>query len=171
MVYSFTFDNRINDRGFASFLEEEPIFGERDREILTNSISANYNFNPFHGLKLQLRHYWDTVLYDDFMYNLNLNGRLSENRNLPKADLPNSPDINFSTWNLDLNYSWQFAPGSFLTALYRNQLFTNNDQAQNNFETTFTNLFQQDIQHTVSVRLQYFFDVNTVSSIFTSEKG
>lgn len=169
MVYSFNYDQRINDRGFSTFLEDEPIFGERDRQILTNSISANYNFNPFHGLKLQLRHYWDTVLYDDFMYNLNPNGKLSENRNLPKADLPNSPDINFSTWNLDLNYSWQFAPGSFLTALYRNQLFTNNDQAQNNFETTFTNLFQQDIQHTVSVRLQYFFDVNTVKTMFKSK--
>lgn len=170
MVYSFTFDNRINDRGFASFLEEEPIFGERDRQILTNSISANYNFNPFHGLKLQLRHYWDTVLYDEFMYDLNPNGRLSENLDLPKNDLPSSPDINFSTWNLDLNYSWQFAPGSFLTALYRNQLFSNTEEAQNNFETTFTDLFQQDIQHTVSIRLQYFLDVNKAKSVFTSKE-
>jgi hypothetical protein len=170
MVYSFTFDNRINDRGFASFLGEKPIFGERDREILTNSISANYNFNPFHGLKLQLRHYWDTVLYDEFMYNLNPNGRLSENPTLPKTSLRSNPDINFSTWNLDMNYSWQFAPGSFLTALYRNQLFSNTDNAQNNFETTFTNLFQQDIQHTVSIRLQYFLDVNNVKSVFTSKE-
>jgi hypothetical protein len=171
MVYEFSLDKRINDRGFSNFLEGEPIFGERDRSIIVNSISANYNFNPFHGLKLQLRHYWDTVLYDEFMYNLNDNGRLIENTNLPKSALPNNPDINFSTWNVDLNYSWQFAPGSFLTALYRNQLFSNTSEAQNNFETTFTDLFQQDIQHTVSIRLQYFFDVNTVRSIFSSEKG
>ncbi|MBZ9777866.1 carbohydrate binding family 9 domain-containing protein [Psychroflexus sp. CAK8W] len=169
MEYNFNFEKQINDRGFSSFSQNEPIFGERDRQILINSISANYNFDPFNGLNLQLRHYWDTVLYDEFMYNLNPNGRLSENENLPKSALASSPDINFSTWNLDLNYSWQFAPGSFLTALYRNQLFTNNSEAQNNFETTFTNLFQQDIQHTVSIRLQYFFDVNTVKSVFTSE--
>ncbi|WP_127845605.1 DUF5916 domain-containing protein [Psychroflexus aestuariivivens] len=171
MVYNFNYDQRINDRGFSTFLEDEPIFGERDRQILTNSISANYNFNSFHGLKLQLRHYWDSVLYDDFMYNLKPNGRLLENENLPKSALAESPDINFSTWNLDLNYSWQFAPGSFITALYRNQLFSNNTEAQKNFETTFSNLFQQDIQHTVSVRLQYFLDVNSVKSVFTSEKG
>ncbi|MBZ9787214.1 carbohydrate binding family 9 domain-containing protein [Psychroflexus sp. CAK57W] len=171
MEYNFNYDQRINDRGFSTFVEGEPIFGERDRQILVNSISANYNFNPFHGLNLQLRHYWDTVLYDEFMYNLNPNGRLSENKNLPKSELASNPDINFSTWNLDLNYSWQFAPGSFLTALYRNQLFTNTTEAQNNFETTFTNLFQQDIQHTVSIRLQYFFDVNMVKSVFTSKKS
>ncbi|SDG49152.1 DUF5916 domain-containing protein [Psychroflexus sediminis] len=171
MEYNFNFEKQINDRGFATFYQEEPIFGERDRQILVNSISANYIFNPFHGLNLQLRHYWDTVLYDEFMYNLNSNGRLSENKTLPKTALPSSPDINFSTWNVDLNYSWQFAPGSFLTALYRNQLFTNTSEAQNNFETTFTNLFQQDIQHTVSLRLQYFFDVNSVKSVFTTEKS
>jgi hypothetical protein len=171
MVYSFTYDNRINDRGFASFVGNEPIFGERDREILTNSISANYNFNPYHGLKLQLRHYWDTVLYDDFMYNLNPNGRLSVNPNLPKSALTNSPDINFSTWNLDLNYSWEFAPGSFITALYRNQLFSNTIEARENFEATFANLFQQDIQHTVSIRLQYFLDVNSAKSAFKAEKS
>lgn len=170
MVYDFNYDMRLADRGFSNFLDDEPIFGERDREILVNSISANYNFNPFHGLSLQLRHYWDTVLYDEFMYNLKPDGRLIENENLPKSALASNPDINFSTWNLDLNYSWQFAPGSFLTALYRNQLFSNNSEAQNNFETTFNNLFQQDIQHTVSVRLQYFFDVNTVKSVFTSEE-
>lgn len=169
MVYSFTFDKRQNDRGFANFLEQEPVFGERDRTILINSISANYNFNPFHGLNLQLRHYWDIVEYDKFMYDLNPNGRLSENENLPKTALDSNPDINFSTWNLDLNYSWQFAPGSFLTALYRNQLFSNTSEAGNNFETTFSSLFQQDIQHIFSIRLQYFLDVNTLKSFFTSK--
>lgn len=171
MVYNFKYNMLENDRGFASFVDSEPIFGERDRQILTNSLSANYNFNSFHGLSLQLRHYWDTVLYDEFMYNLEANGRLSENRNLPKTDLQRDPDINFSTWNLDLNYSWQFAPGSFLTALYRNQLFSNTSEASENFETTFTNLFQQDIQHTVSIRLQYFFDVNTVKSLFNTTES
>jgi len=152
-----------------TFLEQEPVFGERDRTILINSISANYNFNPFHGLNLQLRHYWDIVEYDKFMYDLNPNGRLSENENLPKTALDSNPDINFSTWNLDLNYSWQFAPGSFLTALYRNQLFSNTSEAGNNFETTFSSLFQQDIQHIFSIRLQYFLDVNTLKSFFTSK--
>lgn len=162
MVYEFNYDNRGNDRGFSSFLDNEPIFGERDRSIIENSISANYNFDSFSGLSLRFRHYWDTVLYDDFMYNLKPNGRISKNFELPKTSLDASPDVNFSTWNVDLNYIWQFAPGSFLTILYRQQLFQNNEAASLNFSNSLDNLFNQNFQHTLSLRLQYFIDVNTV---------
>ena len=164
MVYDFDFSKRINDRGFATFLDDEPIFGERNRDIVINSIRANYNFNSFNGLSLQFRHYWDTVLYDDFMYNLNPKGRLSENFDLPKTALDQSPDVNFSTWNVDLNYVWQFAPGSFLTVLYRQQLFQNNDFANLDFSNSLDGLLNQNFQHTLSIRLQYFIDINTVKN-------
>ncbi|MGB2087622.1 MAG: DUF5916 domain-containing protein [Psychroflexus salarius] len=163
MTYEFTVNETINDRGFATFFNNQPIFGERDRKIIENSINANYTFNPFNALKLQFRHYWDTVLYDINMYNLQANGRLIENPNLPKTDLASSPDINFSTWNIDLSYSWQFAPGSFLTALYRNQLFRNTNQAEADFNTSLDQLFQQNTQHTLSIRLQYFIDVSSLA--------
>jgi len=162
MVYDFDYSKRLNDRGFADFLDDKPIFGERDRDIIINSINANYNFNSYNGLSLQLRHYWDTVLYDDFMYNLKPNGRIVENLDLPKTALSRSPDVNFSTWNVDLNYVWQFAPGSFLTVLYRQQLFQNNDMANIDFGNSLDTLFNQNFQHTLSVRLQYFIDVNDV---------
>lgn len=167
MVYEFNFDNRLDDRGFATFFNDEPVFGERDRKIITNSIRANYNFNSYNGLSLQLRHYWDTVFYDDFMYKLNPNGRISVNDNLPKSTLENNPDVNFNTWNVDLNYVWQFAPGSFLTVLYRQQLFQNNDEATQSYTSTLSDLFDQNFQHTISIRLQYFIDVNDFkNSIF-----
>jgi hypothetical protein len=159
IVYEFNFDKRLNDRGFATFNEELPVFGERDRRIITNSVRANYNFNSYHGLSLQFRHYWDTVLYDDFMYSLNNNGRIMPNQNLPKTSLDDNPDVNFNTWNVDLNYVWQVAPGSFLTVLYRQQLFQNNDFATQNLTDSLNTLFNQNFQHTFSVRLQYFIDV------------
>ncbi len=162
MVYEFNFDNRLNDRGFADFLDNQPIFGERDRLIVENSIKANYNFNSYHGLSLQFRHYWDNVIYDTFMYNLNDNGRIFENPLIPKSSLNEDPDVNFSTWNVDLNYVWQVAPGSFLTVLYRQQLFENSDFSNLGFRDSLNSLFEQGLQHTVSIRLQYFIDVNEV---------
>jgi hypothetical protein len=162
MVYDFDFNKRSDDWGFADFLESEPIFGERDRTIVENSIRANYNFNSFHGLSLQFRHYWDNVVYDEFMYNLENDGRITENTDLPKTALNSSPDVNFSTWNVDLNYVWQIAPGSFLTILYRQQLFENSDLSELNFGNSLNSLFEQGLQHTVSIRLQYFIDVNEV---------
>lgn len=164
MVYDFDFRKGLDDWGFADFLNEEPIFGERDRTIVENSIRANYNFNSYHGLSLQFRHYWDNVVYDTFMYNLNAHGRIIKNTNLPKTALEDSPDVNFSTWNVDLNYVWQVAPGSFLTVLYRQQLFENSDLSALGFGNSLNSLFEQDLQHTISIRLQYFIDVNEVKN-------
>lgn len=109
------------------YKKDQPVLGERDRNIITNNLGANYNFNSYNGLSLEFRHYWDTVLYDAFMYNLNSNGRIKVNESLPKSALDNNPDVNFSTCNVDLNYVWQFAPGIYLMLLCRQQLFQNND--------------------------------------------
>lgn len=165
MVYTFAYNFRNNDRGFATRQADEPVFGERDRQIIENSISANYTFNPFQVLSLTFRNYWDTVTYNNF-YSLLDNGRLVQNNNLNINILDNNPNINFSTWNLDLSYSWQFAPGSFLTALYRNQLFNNTNNSTENYIDTLNNLFNAPAQHTISVRVQYFLDYANLKSVF-----
>ncbi len=121
LVYGLNFEYRNGDRGYATAVDGESILGERNRQIVTNTLSGSYTFNPFHSLGLTFRHYWDTVRYDYELFTLLDNGRLTtaSGFNLDNVDDPN---INFSTWNVDLSYSWQFAPGSFLTALYRNQI-------------------------------------------------
>ncbi|WP_366942027.1 DUF5916 domain-containing protein [uncultured Nonlabens sp.] len=86
------------------------------------------------------------------------------------STLPSDPNINFSTWNFDLSYSWQFAPGSFITALYRNQLFNRDAQAMENFNNSFNTLFDQPINHTISLKVQYFLDYNQLPGFFKSKK-
>jgi hypothetical protein len=78
--------------------------------------------------------------------------------------------VNFSTWNVDLNYVWQVAPGSFLTVLYRQQLFENSDRSNLDFGSSLNGLFEQNLQHTISIRLQYFIDVNEVKNKFLNQK-
>ena len=179
LVYSIDYNYENADRGYAlesndfsnsTLNDDNIIFGERNQTIVTNTLTGSYNFDPFNSLNLTLRHYWTTVDYDDTPYRLQTNGRLQQ---LPYSfefyGLGDS-NINFSTWNVDLSYSWQFAPGSFLTALYRNQLFNSNTASSADFSESFDNLFQQDIQHIVSIRLQYFIDFNGLKSIFKSKK-
>ena len=170
MVYTFAYNFRNNDRGFATRRDGEPVFGERDRQIIENSISANYTFNPFQVLSLTFRNYWDTVTYDDF-YSLLDNGRLIQNNSFNIDTLDNNPNINFSTWNIDLSYSWQFAPGSFLTALYRNQLFNNTNNSTENYTDTLNNLFNAPARHTISVRVQYFLDYANLKSVFNKKNS
>ena len=166
LTYGLDFDFRNGDRGYATFENDEPIFGERNRQRFTNTLSGNYNFNPFHALALSFRHYWDTVTYDNNLFTLLDNGRLTTDSGYTVDTISNNPNINFSTWNIDLSYSWQFVQGSFLTFLYRNQLFSNDINVEDNFNESLDLLFNQPVQHTFSLRLQYFIDFNGIKSIF-----
>ncbi len=169
--YEFNFDFRNGDRGYATSENDESVFGERNRQRLTNSLSSNYSFNPFHSLSLSFRHYWDTVDYDYELFTLLDNGRLTTDSGYTIDNVSDNPNINFSTWNIDLSYSWQFVQGSFLTVLYRNQLFNNDDNVEDGFNDSLNLLFDQPVQHTFSLRLQYFIDFNGIKSIFKGNKS
>ncbi|WP_282042728.1 DUF5916 domain-containing protein [Winogradskyella flava] len=174
-VYGLDLNMSNGSRGYATNVDVQgpddavdniPIFGERNRLRLTNSLSANYSFNPFNTLALTFRHYWDTVDYDRELFTLLDNGRLTTDSGYTINNVGDSPNINFSTWNIDLSYSWQFAPGSFLTALYRNQLFNFDERSEDNYSESLNTLFDQPIQHTLSLRLQYFIDFNGIKNVF-----
>ncbi|WP_420573883.1 DUF5916 domain-containing protein [Kordia sp.] len=171
--YDSSLNVENNRRGYANNsndLDGEIIFGQRDQIILVNSISANYNFNSLNSLNLTFRNYWTTVDYDDTPYFLRENGRLTQSQStFEDLGLGNS-NVNFSTWNLDLNYTWQFAPGSFLTALYRNQIFNQTEASTDTYFDSLNRLFDEPIDHTVSLRLVYFIDYNNVKNIFKRKK-
>jgi hypothetical protein len=171
ITYSIDYNKEFNDRGYSATLGDAIIFGERDRKTLVNSVSGSYTFNSFHGLNLTFRNYWSTVDYKNDLFTLQDNGRLDADSGYVLADLENNPNANFNTWNLDFSYSWQFAPGSFLTALYRNQLFNFDDQSTESYGQSLNTLFEQPIQHTFSLRLQYFIDYNNIKNIFQKKNG
>ncbi|WP_299522367.1 DUF5916 domain-containing protein [Winogradskyella sp.] len=166
LAYGFFFNYRNGDRGYATEVDDQPILGERNRQIITNTLSGNYTFNPFHSLGLTFRHYWDTVNYDYELFTLLDNGRLTTDSGFNLDNLGEDPNINFSTWNVDLSYSWQFAQGSFLTALYRNQIFSFDENSEDGFSESLDLLFREPMQNIFSLRLQFFIDYNNVKSLF-----
>ena len=68
--------------------------------------------------------------------------------------------LNFNIWNFDLSYSWEFAPGSQLIALYRNSIFNEDQLADLNFKENLDNLFDESMLHNFSLRLVYYIDYN-----------
>jgi hypothetical protein len=157
--YRLNYNKTHNDQGYVSENANHVIFGQRDRKSYTNTISGTYNFSTDASLSLSFRHYWSAVAYNGF-YNLNADGSLAENNEYT------NDDVNFNSWNLDLNYFWQFAPGSQLIVFYRNSIFDANDKSGISFYKNLENLFQQPNQHTVSVRFVYFIDYNAIKNIF-----
>ncbi|MDG5491923.1 carbohydrate binding family 9 domain-containing protein [Psychroserpens sp. SPM9] len=174
LIYSFDINRVFKDRGYANnsnSLDDEIVFGQRDQSTIVNRLTGTYSFNPFHSLGLTFRNYWSVVDYEDDVYFLQENGRLF-NTNTTYADLGlETSDVNFSTWNLDLNYTWQFAPGSFLTALYRNQLFNSDREASKTYSESVNTLFEQPILHSFSLRVQYFIDYNNIKRIFKKKNN
>ena len=166
--YSFRYDALKGDRGFVNKLGEDIIFGQRNQRTIVNKLSGSYNFNPFHSLALTFRNYWAVVTYDTDLYTLQTNGTLTQDAGYTTADVDN-PNVNFNTWNLDLSYSWQFAPGSLLSALYRNSLFSSDNFSQQTYFNSVKTLFDQPIQHTFSLRLVYYIDYNNIKKVFTKK--
>ena len=165
ITYAFEYNKELKDRGYVTTVGNDIIFGERDRKTQINSIRATYTFSSFHGLSLTFRNYWSTVNYNNRLFTLEHNGRLNQNSGYTVNTLENNPNINYNTWNLDLNYSWQFAPGSFLTALYRNQLFSFDHASKDSFGNSIKTLFDQPIQNTFSLRIQYFIDYASIKNV------
>lgn len=163
------YNNNKGSRGYANqsnSIDDEIVFGERDMETIELSFSGGYTFNPFHSINLVFRNYWTTVTYDRNPYFLQEDGSLIQQTSTFEELGLDTSNVNFSNWNLDLSYTWQVAPGSFLTALYRNQLSYDDTESNRGFNHSISTLFDQDMNHIVSLRLQYFLDFNGVKSIF-----
>ena len=177
LVLGYSYDDYTADRGFINGqnVENEIIFGQRDRIETTVRISGSYNFNPFNALTLSFRNYLSRVTYDEKVYNLQDNGNLLVSNTHTKTTIGNdadfNPDANFNTWNLDFSYTWQFAPGSQLTALYRNQIFNLSNESRDPYFKSLNSLFDQEKRNTFSLRLVYFIDYNDIKNVFSNKNS
>lgn len=177
LIYGFRYSKTNRDQGYVrkvndDYIAENPqysslkdaiVFGERDWTTYNNTLTGKYSFSTKSALSLTFRHNWSKVPYHNQYYTLNENdGTLVAN------NYKENHDKNFNSWNLDLNYVWQFAPGSQLIAFYRNSINPNHDfaPADISFSDNINRLFNQDMQHTFSLRLVYFIDYNNLKNIF-----
>lgn len=154
LVYSFNYFKLKNDIGWIDFENSNIIFARRDRDTYTNSITSKFSISSVMNFNLSVRHYW-SLAENNKINNLNEDGSLS-----PNTTYSGNRNSNFSTWNLDLSYSWWFAPGSQMSILYRNNASTFERQINKDFGSNFSNLFEDNLNHVLSVSVRYFIDYN-----------
>ena len=161
---SLNTNTQLNDKeeGFVDFIDEEIIFGKRDRNTIVNSLDASYIFNNKMALSLTARHYYSEVFYSKF-FELEQDGDLA-------FFAPQSDDYNttYNSWNMDLRFSWWFAPGSEMTLLYRNAVNSYVDNAHVNFRDNLNELLDKPQAHNFSVRISYYLDYNRIKNWFSS---
>lgn len=156
--FNSTFSN--NETGYAGKDAEDIFIGRRQRNTYENSITSQYTFNSKMAFSLAFRHYFSDVTYKGF-YTLNQDGSLNDtskfNENLNGS---------YNSWNVDLRYSWWFAPGSQLTILYRNAVQDYLGISRMNLKDNFSQLFKEPMVNNISLKLTYYIDYNEAKSWF-----
>ena len=154
-----------NEVGYAGKNTAAEIFmGRRQRNTYENAVTGQYTFNNKMALSVAFRHYFSDVTYKQF-YILNTDGSLNPNTTFTK-------DLNttYNSWNVDLRYSWWFAPGSQLTLLYRNAAGNYLDVSRIGIKENFSRLFDEPQVHNISLKLTYYIDYNQAKNWF-KKKG
>ena len=156
--YAYNYVRRNNEKGYVSTFEQENIFGNRLVETFENSIQSTYYLNTNMFIDFSLRHFWTPVAYDSSFYTLKSDGTLLTNT------YQNNHDINYNSWNVNLNFFWQFAPGSQLIAQYRNTIRSTGSQSTLSFNKNLDHLFVQPSISNFSIKILYYLDVNRLKT-------
>jgi hypothetical protein len=160
LVYSFDVYKQFNNVGYIDNDDVSIYLAKRNRDTYTNSITSKYSINSNMNFNLSVRHYW-SLAENNSIHTLNNDGTLTENTTYTE-----NKNSNFSTWNLDLSYSWWFAPGSQVSVLYRNNGSTFDRTINKDFSNNFSNLISDNLNHVLSVSVRYYIDYNQAKNWF-----
>ncbi len=141
------------DRGFVNNDEYgNIIFGLRKTNLMENILEARYIFRNNLSLSIRARQYWVKAHYKSF-YNLTNEGYLIDN-----ISYNQNHDFNFNAFNIDMNFQWQFAPGSSLNLVWKNAINDEGDQVINSYSDNFKSTFKANQLNIVSLKILYYFD-------------
>ena len=118
------------------------------------------------NLNLSLRHYLSQAIYNRLSTLQNDGSLVTNGMN------PDDYNRNYNSWNLDLSYSWWFAPGSQVSVLYRNNAETDeySPDFSRKFDTNIKNLVNhQNLDHIFSISVRYFIDYNSAKHWFSKK--
>lgn len=159
-IYSFDIYKQINNVGYIDSDNTSIYLAKRNRDTYTNSLTSKYSINSNMNFNLSVRHYW-SLAENNSIHTLNNNGTLTETTTYTE-----NKNSNFGTWNLDLSYSWWFAPGSQVSVLYRNNAETFDRTINKDFSNNFSNLLGDNLNHVLSVSIRYYIDYNQAKNWF-----
>lgn len=153
---NFTISVYDNDLGFADISNGDVIFSRRQRKTSVNDLTAKYSFNNKMGINLTVRHYWSQVQVNQF-YTLEQDGSLMANSIYNK-----NKNYNLNLFNLDMVYTWQVAPGSFLNVVWKNAISSFNQDISHQYFKNFYDSFEASQNNNVSVKFLYYIDYNSL---------
>lgn len=151
--HTLNYNPSFNNIGFTDFDgSDNSIFARRKINTITNTLGFKYSFTNKMGLTFRARHYVSVVDNKEF-FTLRSDGLLDKN-----TSFNTNRNQNFNLFNIDMVYTWQFAPGSFVYLVWKNKIedFTRN--VENNYFKNFGRTMEADQNNNFSMRIIYFID-------------
>ncbi|UCG28320.1 MAG: carbohydrate binding family 9 domain-containing protein, partial [Bacteroidales bacterium] len=151
------YDRKNNNPGYVNNNGTDSIyFGIRNIKTISNTVSTNYIFTNRSYLSLRFRHYWSRADYKNEYFLLMKDGSLQPD------DYSGYHNRNFNTFNIDMVYTWRFAPGSELSVVWKNSIY----QSDTGGKDVIINGFFEDLKYTlaspqvnsISVKVLYYLD-------------
>lgn len=159
MSINYSIDNERNDIGYATKDEinnqDEIVFGRRDINTYNTVFEANYLVNNKLSLSLRNRYYWRSVEFSEF-YVLQNDGYLGEQ--IPYETYGQENNINYNAFTIDAQLLWHFAPGSELSLVWKNQIYTSDTEIGKNYFSNLDYTLSHDQINSISLKFLYYLD-------------
>lgn len=142
----------FNEAGFADLSGTDVIFSRRNRSTIENIFTSKYNFNRSNGITFRLRHYWSEVISKEF-YTLQQDGSLAKN-----TMYSGNTNQNLNIFNIDMVYTWEFAPGSFLNIVWKNSVYSGDQRISDSYLKNFSHTLSGPQNNNISLKVIYYLD-------------
>jgi len=170
LVYRFSNGVRYDEAGFVAVDNGVITFGLRDVDNVSNSLDLQYVFNNKMALTMRARHNWSKVEHNVQYFTLQEDGRLAISDYDPKK-LNRNHNRNFNSFNMDMEYSWWFAPGSELSIVWKDAFLEQVNVLKPRYFDNVTHTFSSPQSNMLSVKVLYYIDYLTLRNKFGKRKA
>jgi hypothetical protein len=156
LLYHLYYENILNDVGYVDDFPDtlgnlNIYFGRRNRQSVTNILEANYMITSNMSIDVRARHYWVLAPYYAF-------STLQHDGTLQPAEYPGDPDVNYNSFNIDLTYIWNFAPGSQVSVMWKNAISTFSSDIEPGYFRDLKQTIISPASNSFSIRILYYLD-------------
>lgn len=159
IVLAVSYRNYRNDLGYVTDSLENSglkiIFGKRDIENVTTTLSVNYTINPKFSFSFRARHYYFKADYNQY-YDLEKDGGLTPNH------YSGAYDFIYNAFNIDSYFTWLFAPGSELVLAWKNAIYATKAPPSGGYFRELAGTLDSPASNLISLRLLYHIDYQEI---------
>ncbi|MDZ7741212.1 MAG: DUF5916 domain-containing protein [Bacteroidota bacterium] len=161
--HRFNFNDKRNDIGYVTDSlnagEEAIIIGSRNIRTITNVLQLNYIFTDKSSFSFRMRHYWLRAQYNEYF-------KLQKDGGLSPSEYTASNDFIFNAFNIDMVFTWNFAPGSELLLVWKNAVYADEQDTARNYFDSFRYTIDSPASNSFTIKLMYYLDYQYLRKLF-----